>query len=568
MSQAQVDRWCAAFAEVHYMKVSDTEYAAIPREVRGVPHYAVPGLHAYLDDYDKGLEEARRLLGVEEHRTVDSLQCLSFGPYSERQAPHVSEGAGVLAPFSNTQTDTHTHRWKRGTPCADPTTSRRFRNPEDAVMADGRAFQVDATCPDVAIFREPLVPNAAITAPQDCIFAQSMPFITTAFGAAVVIARQARTAFRLANPELGAEVTRPHDELQLLHKLLCAFHAGAELPTGGCNHYVAATVCVMLNVIFPAAHEMACAVVLDAYARAPAAHAARVRAQLAAGQPPVGAGLPHLGLPPDAVAEAQRFWAAFERKNSSLSAWTKLEPLLLKLLETDGSFDNSLDSLDAVWRANDQLLRAATWYVASPDGCQAPVAPSPLAGVRSWTQVRAEHINPILVGYTSAQGKHVPARGSLVGIMPMGFQQILALLMAAPNTQNVVVQYAHNFGYLIYRPSAAPDILTTKNRARSSKAISCVNVEGDEAAFGTREEKVRMCKLHRLAWRINLDLVLPICTAIAPPRSDARRARGDRAAVDYIKQRKRDLDAQGMHTKQEHDTAALFHQAVLDAQLR
>ena len=153
-----------------------------------------------------------------------------------------------------------------------------------------------------------------------------------------------------------------------------------------------------------------------------------------------------------------------------------------------------------------------------------------------------------------------------IGIMPMGFQQILALLMAAPNVNNVTVQYAHNFGYLIYRPSAAPDILTSKNRERSSKAISCVNVEGDEQAFGTRREKVRMCKLHRLAWRINLDLVLPLCTAIAKPLPDAERARGDIKAVDYIKACKRDLDAAGMHTKQEHEAAALFHQAVLDAQ--
>lgn len=33
-----------------------------------------------------------------------------------------------------------------------------------------------------------------------------------------------------------------------------------------------------------------------------------------------------------------------------------------------------------------------------------------------------------------------------------------------------------------------------------------------------------------------------------------------------IKACKRDLDAAGMHTKQEHEAAALFHQAVLDAQ--
>ena len=440
---------------------------------------------------------------------------------------------------------------------------------EDAIHADGRAFQVDATCADVSIFREPLVPNVAITAPQDNIFAQATPFVTTAFGIVAFVVRQTRTAFRLANPTLGAEVTRPREELQLMHKLLCAFHHGTELPSERLNHYHAATVAVALNALFPAGHGMAEHVVRGAHARAPALVAKALQAQLRRSEVPAGASLPELAggpLPEEDVLEAQRFWAPFERRNTHVNAWCKLEPLMLKLLEGNGSFDNDLVSLNAFWEGNDQMLRAAAWMVASPDGFQAPQAPSPLAGVRSWTQVRSEHINPVFVGSTNAQGKHVSERASLVGIMPMGWQQILALLMAAPRIPDVVVQYAHNFGYLIYRPSAAPDILTSKNRERSSKAISCVNVEGDEQAFGTRREKVRMCKLHRLAWRINLDLVLPLCTAIAKPLPDAERARGDIKAVDYIKACKRDLDAAGMHTKQEHEAAALFHQAVLDAQ--
>ena len=180
----------------------------------------------------------------------------------------------------------------------------------------------------------------------------------------------------------------------------------------------------------------------------------------------------------------------------------------------------------------------------------------------------AQAITPVSVGHTNAQGQRFAPRAPVVGIMPMGFQQILALLMAAPRIERVSVNYVHNFGYLIYRPSAAPDILTSKNRPRSSKAISCVNVEGDEAAFGTREEKVLMCKLQRLAWRCNLELVMPICVAVSPPRADERRARGDRAAVDYIKERKREWDSSGQHTRQEHAAAKLFHEAVVDAQRR
>ena len=74
-----------------------------------------------------------------------------------------------------------------------------------------------------------------------------------------------------------------------------------------------------------------------------------------------------------------------------------------------------------------------------------------------------------------------------------------------------------------------------------------------------------MCKLHRAAWAANLDYVRPLCMRIAPPRSDRRRARGDRAAVDYTKERKRELDAVGVHTKNEHSAAALFSHSAHSA---
>ena len=254
------------------------------------------------------------------------------------------------------------------------------------------------------------------------------------------------------------------------------------------------------------------------------------------------------------------------RADARTNAWEHVAPLLIALLEADGTYDNDTDALDALWSANDDLLRAAAWCVASPDGQAAPEFPSPLAGVTSWQHVRSEHITPIFVGYTSVpSGAHVDARSSLVGVMPMGFQQLLHLLMAAARNPKVVVQYAHNFGALIYRPSAAPDITTTNGHQRSAKSISVVGVDGDEAAFGTRAERVKMCKLHRAAWRQNLDLVKPLCIDVAPPMSDKRRARGDRAATEFIKQQKRDLDAVNVPTKQEVEATALFERAVADA---
>ena len=90
-----------------------------------------------------------------------------------------------------------------------------------------------------------------------------------------------------------------------------------------------------------------------------------------------------------------------------------------------------------------------------------------------------------------------------------------------------------------------------------------MNVEGDEAAFGSRSEKLIVCKLHRIAWRLNLDLVKSICLRVAPPVSSTRRSRGDRASTDYCKQRKRELDAEGMLTKQQVVADAFIKAAAL-----
>ena len=79
---------------------------------------------------------------------------------------------------------------------------------------------------------------------------------------------------------------------------------------------------------------------------------------------------------------------------------------------------------------------------------------------------------------------------------------------------------------------------------------------------GIRPTGLRTCKLHRQAYKTNLDLVLPICLDIGPPRSDSERARGDLAQVDYVKARKRQLDGEKMLTNQEIAAAQLFAQAA------
>lgn len=536
MAQAQVDEWCAETAKSHYMPINDAQYAAVPRETRGVPHQTIPGLHAYLDDYTNALERARVLIGIEDRRTVDSLQCLPLSPFAERQAPHISE-------------------------VSDPTVPKRFRNPDDAVGAEGRAFQVDSTCADVAIMREPLVPCVAITSPQDCIFGQSQPFLASVLGAAAALTRLARAAYLVAHPDCDANV--PEKEIHFLYKLLKSYYDGSAPPTGS-SHYWAATAAVLLNSIFTNGHEMAERVIMPGNAKGPAACAQKMRDQRGdVEEVAPGAPLKEL-VSAKEYAEAAAWWAPFIRPQENLNVWIRVCPLLVILSTTNGSLDLPVETLDEVWRAIHGLVCTGSWLHASEDGMLPPTEPSPLAGLRAASHVRAEHVTPTFVGKASSYRDSRPATACIVGVLPMGLQQILALLQGASADNRIVVDYSQNFSFLVYRPSAAPDIMTHKKKARSSKAISCVNVEGDEAAFGSRADKLVVCKLHRVAWRVNLDLVKPLCLRVAPPRPDKQRARGDRMATDFCKERKRELEAEHLLTQQQVIADALMEKAILN----
>ena len=145
----------------------------------------------------------------------------------------------------------------------------------------------------------------------------------------------------------------------------------------------------------------------------------------------------------------------------------------------------------------------------------------------------------------------------------MGFQQILALLQGASADERVVVDYAQNFSF-----SGVPALRGARHRDQQAQEAAvvqghhaCVNVEGDEAAFGTRADKLEVCKLHRIAWRINLDLVKPLCLRVAPPRPDKQRARGDRrerrlGGPVFASERKRELEARWRAVNLAHAAAA------------
>ena len=140
----------------------------------------------------------------------------------------------------------------------------------------------------------------------------------------------------------------------------------------------------------------------------------------------------------------------------NLNAWVKVCPLSCILSKTNGSLDLRLETLDEVWRPIHTLVCAGSWLHASPDGMLPPDEPSPLAGLRSAAHVRAEHVTPTFVGRASRSARSRPATACVVGVLPMGFQQILALLQGASADERVVVDYAQNFSFLSTGPRRRP----------------------------------------------------------------------------------------------------------------
>ena len=213
--------------------------------------------------------------------------------------------------------------------CADPTVPKRFRNPDDAVRSEGRAFQVDATCEDVAITREPLIPCVAITSPQDCIFGQSQPFLTSVLGAIAALDQIARCAYVAAHPGCAA-ARAPDEETHLLYVLLKAYYGAYDAgddspPPHGLSHQWAANAAVYLNSIFTCGQRMADRTIAEANALGPSACASTMQMQEAEGSPPIGWPLRRL-VKPAQFAAAEKWWAPFVRAQPNLNVWLTVQP--------------------------------------------------------------------------------------------------------------------------------------------------------------------------------------------------------------------------------------------------
>lgn len=512
MPQEVSDEYCAALAERTYVKVSNTHYDRIPVATRGIPHHAIPGVHTFLSDVADGLDAVRKALEIDSH-TVDSLQCLPFGPYAESLAPNC--GAD------------------------DATVGAQFRNRFDRLDSDARAFLVDATVEDVAIFREPLVRRLQVIDLSDNPFASNSEQISTLLNALSTIALLAK----ICAPGMSPEAT-----IKRLWKVLERFHAGYDddrKPQSSQDFALAADTMVLLSAaVYPLSLAVGEPTVPEVYV---AAHRLVRGSEREIGQP----------------IESQ-LWASMTRNIEA--SWPALEAVMVRLLRDDGRCDSTLEELGEVKRLMDDVLRGA-WKVASPDGVSPPAAPHPMSSAGRSGDVTSEQLLPIFVDkYNEDSKTWTLQRGAPIGCKPGAFRQLLALLIGSGSIElqsPLTVQVWRNEGGLVLRPSSAADILNAQGKPRSDKATSPVMVDGDAPSFGTREAKLRCCVRQREAWKQNLRLIMPLCVNVSPPKRDVCEAhRGELTTSKYVRDKINAYRASGIITVEDVEAATWFEEAA------
>ena len=504
-TQDIADTYNQRIAECMVKQVSAKHYDFIPPQCRGIPHLAIPGLHTFLNESVEGLERLRQLAKITA-RTVDSIQVLPVGPFSEN-----------LAPSTTTE--------------LDQTANMCFRNPCDRISTDGRSFMFDMTLDDVSIFKEPLVQRTGIRSLRDNPYASVHEHLSSWFEAAAILSVMGVCLLKKGSP---AEV------VECLREAIEAFHqpSGHQLPHAA---YVASKAVILLSSMYPTNFGVSEPSIEPPYAKAagPATKAFRENSSGALRD-----------LVSDELASGARaYWSRF-----AAGAWGRLRPLLESLVRLNGTCDMTLTQLQAMKGSVDEAIRAA-WFF-RPDSISSD---HPLYGLSNLDQISHMHVSPV---YTHCEKTNRAARGALVGMKPGSFRSLLCMLMAADAVEEV--QVYRNEGGLLLRPSSAADIYDSNGKARTNKSCSPVGVEGDEAAYGSRESKLVGCKLQRLAWNRNLKLLMPLCVDVSTPLPFARRQRGDWSEQHAVREAVRRIVASG-ETSAEQAEARLAANMVFDA---
>jgi hypothetical protein len=485
LSQETADECSEHFAHCHFCKVDETAYVEIPPACRGIPHSLPVSLYKGLDGLEAALDDVRRGVGRAEDNFVPALQVLPFSPWSQGLSPFID-----LA--------------------SDPTIRLGVRDATSNSFNNGVAYLPDSTSFKDAIAREPLIRRPSQLSSQDNPFLTPHGSIESFFCCASAIAIYSR--------QLGG--------LDATRDVITRVVANESVPAH--QMVLALDVLMLINLMYPTTWGTPEAILLPAIEHSiPSLQAFVVTAS--APRPDLHA--PTLQTLLNSAAETftfdaatvllqmQTYWQAFLRSDPNLCAWQRgLRPLVAVLDENDGSHAVPTTRRDTVRACLEEAIRCA-FLVHSADGLTPP-ANTPMADCKGPQDVRRGILDPIWV----STRKHA-ARSTLVGVKPHALRQATLLAMAA-ELPGIRVQVIRNEGGLSLRVSSAADVLDQHGETRSEKSISPLQVEGASTTFGSRAAKVVGCKQQRIAWDQNTKLLMPVITAINPPRSLERRDRG------------------------------------------
>ena len=482
LSQELSNQLAGFFATKHFAVRREMKcYAPTPVATRGIPHMMIAGVHAALDDYVDSLEQLREASGRADRKTVDGLFALPYSGVTQALAP-VAEEFADAAQTCGVRSD-HVKR--------------------------GHAYQPTATADEDALLREPLFRRPSVASVYDNPFATAYDYAETFYN----LANGVVLLGRLDNPE--AEVWGSEHRVDALFRDMCAWvEDDDDAPHKDPANAYYADALLMIACMFPASHEIGKHMVPEFLAVGiPALH----RALRSGAEDADLEALPSLhlrALVDDELYAAGRAFVAKLRR-----AWPRLAPLLQRLDGLDGRHDLSSEERTELRTAFERAVQAS-YYFQLDDAGEIPYG-NPAYGTKGPEEIRRMHLDPILVG---VEEERAEARGGLIGMKPHALRQV-ALLAKGAHVDNVQVQVARNEGGMALRVSSAPDVIKEDGSERTNKARSPVQMESDQKMFGTPEEKLRTCKLQRLAWDRNALLLAPVFAEVSPPRSCLYRQR-------------------------------------------
>ena len=475
----------AEFRSRTLVGLDDGTMAWRPLETRGVPLACWPGMHAYLDTLQAALKRTRDHLGCQE-RTVDSVQVFPVGPFSERPTPRVLDGGD------------------------DAARRLSFRNPSDA--ADGYSFVADSTLRELSVTAGVLEPPTTRNGTENVLNPLSQQLGVFLNMAALV------GALSMSLP--GREEMTIVQALDELKNDLLRWHTTEEdaLPDVPGTFMLAADVSVLLNVLFPLNVDIDGDMIMNA-------HAIACNMCMMSEQPL------RMLVQRELLEEATAYVLRVLRPE----VWGPFCDLVVGVHLLDGRLDPTKSELSAVRES----LRAAVqsiWFVHSEDGVSPPTT-GPLSTCQSSKMVNESVVRSVYVDKLGDDGVWSNARGALVGSTECGLRSVLALMMACGEDWAPDVKVWRNEGGLCERPSCSSLILENGGATRSSKATSPLGLEGDAAAYGTHEARVRSHARQTRAADKNLMQMKELFLRLSKPGGVQERMEATTEAVSYHKRK-------------------------------